>query len=247
MELYLGLRILSLCIGSFILVYASYSDVRTREVSNVVWVVIGVSGILFAIVELFIGSLSLFQVFKSLIAGAIFAFLLHILNFGGADVKAVISLALLFPSYPYIYLSHLCLPVTGIPPLGIFVFSMLTNAILITISAPLCLFLYNLFLRRDLSPLMFIGWQVRISNLRAKKHYKLMHQITARVKPEEWKYVWGGIEPTEEILSHLEALNRKGKIRKVWITPELPFIVYLTAGFFIAVLYGDFISAIVFA
>jgi len=225
------------------LVYASYTDVRRREVSNLVWIVIGVSGILFATVELFIGSLSLFQIFKSLIAGAIFAFLFYILNFGGADVKAVISLALLFPGYPYLSLFHLCLPVTGIPPLGIFLFSMITNAILITISAPLTLFLYNLF-RRDLSPLMFIGWRVRIANLKAKKHYKLMHQIEARVKPEEWKYVWGGVEPREEILSHLDDLERKGKIKKVWITPELPFIVYLTAGFFTALLYGDFISVI---
>jgi prepilin signal peptidase PulO-like enzyme (type II secretory pathway) len=56
----------------------------------------------------------------------------------------------------------------------------------------------------------------------------------------------GGIEPTEEILSRLEELEREKKIKDVWITPELPFILYLSAGFFIAVFYGDFISTLFF-
>ena len=55
--------LLRLCIGSCLLVYASYSDVKTREVSDLVWILMGVSGGSFILVELFIGSgsLSLFQ------------------------------------------------------------------------------------------------------------------------------------------------------------------------------------------
>ena len=223
--------------------YGSYSDIRTREVSDVVWLIIGASGVLFACIELFTGSLSPFQLFKSLILGAIFASLLYILNFGGADVKAIISLSLLFPNYPFFSLLHLRLPLMGVPPLDIFVLSMLTNALLIAISAPLALFLYNSF-RRNFSPLMFIGWKVGISDLREKKNYKLMHEI--KTVSGKKKYVWGGIEPTEEILSHLEELEREKKIDGVWITPELPFILYLTAGFFITVFYGDFISTLFF-
>jgi preflagellin peptidase FlaK len=236
-------EILRLCIGVSMLGYGSYSDVKSREISDVVWLIMGVSGVFFACIGLFTDSLSFFQLFKSLIVGAIFAFLFYILNFGGADVKAIISLSLLFPNYPFFYLFHLRLPLMGVPPVDLFVLSMLTNALIIAISAPFALFLLNSF-RRNFSPLMFIGWKVSISDLRRKKNYKLMHEIKT-VSGKE-KYVWGGIEPTEEILSSLEELEREKKIAGVWITPELPFILYLTAGFLIAIFYGDFISTLFF-
>jgi preflagellin peptidase FlaK len=232
-------ELLRLCIGVIMLVYGSYSDVRTREVPNLVWLIMSVSGIFFACIGLFTGSLSPFQLFKSLLVGAIFAFLLYILNFGGADVKAIISLSLLFPGYPLFSFFHLRLPLLGLPPVDIFVLSILTNALIIAISAPLALFLYNSF-RGNFSTLMFLGWKVRISDLRRRKNYKLMHEIEAGSGKE--KYVWGGIEPTGEILSSLEELEREKKIESVWITPELPFILYITAGFFTTVFYGDFIS-----
>lgn len=236
-------EILRLCIGVSMLGYGSYSDVKAREVSDVVWLIMGVSGVFFVCIGLFTDYLSFFQLFKSLIVGAIFAFLFYILNFGGADIKAIISLSLLFPNYPFFYLFHLRLPLMGVPPVDIFVLSMLTNALIIAISAPFALFLINSF-RRNFSPLMFIGWKVSISDLRRKKNYKLMHEIKT-VSGKE-KYVWGGIEPTEEILSSLEELEREKKIAGVWITPELPFILYLTAGFLIAIFYGDFISTLFF-
>jgi preflagellin peptidase FlaK len=236
-------ELLRLCIGISMLGYGSYSDVKAREVSDVVWLIMGVSGVFFAFIGLFTDSLSSFQLFKSLLVGAIFAFLFYILNFGGADVKAIITLSLLFPNYPFFSLFHLRLPLMGVPLVDIFVLSMLTNALIIAISAPFALFLYNSF-RRNFSPLMFIGWKVRISDLRIKKNYKLMHEIEEGSGKK--KYVWGGIEPTEEILSSLEELEREKKIEKVWITPELPFILYLTAGFFTAIFYGDFISSFFF-
>lgn len=246
--------LLRLCIGSCLLVFASYSDVKTREVSNLVWILMGVSGGSFILVELFIGSgsLSLFQLFMSLGIGAIFAFLLYLLNFGGADVKAIISLAVLFPtfpsSFPHSSLLHLSLPMTGVPILNIFVLSVLTNALLIALFSPISLFLYN-SIKKHFSPLMLLGYKVRISALRAKKNFKLMHEL--QIQGSDYigivqKYVWDGVEPTEEVISCLEELEQKGKLREVWITPELPFIVYLTAGFFTAAFYGDFISTIFF-
>ena len=249
--------LLRLCIGSCLLIYASYSDVKTREVSDLVWILIGVFGVLFVSVELFIssgsgsGSLSLFQLFISLAAGAIFAVLFYLLNFGGADIKAIISLSVLFPTFPSVLslgsLLHLplplslSLPMTGVPLLNVFVLSMLTNALLIALSSPISLFLYN-SIRKQFSPLMFLGYKVRISALRAKRNFNLMHDSIG----VERKYVWGGVEPTEEVMSRLEELEQKGKLSEVWVTPELPFILYLTAGFFTAAFYGDFISAILF-
>ena len=241
----MAFSLLRLCIGSCLLGYGSYSDVRTREVSDIVWLVMTVSGIFFASVELFMGHLTPFQVFKSLLVGGIFAFLLYILNFGGADVKAIISISFLFPNFPFLSAFHLRLPMMDVPPLDIFVLSMLTNSLLIALLAPISLFFYNLC-KRDFSPLMFLGYKVEILALRRKKNFKLMHEIERKGSEIKKRYIWGGIEPTEKVLSLLGDLERDKKIREVWVTPELPFIVYLTAGFFTAAFYGDFISTLFF-
>lgn len=235
--------LLRLCIGSCLLGYASYSDVRTREVSDVVWLVMTTSGVFLASVELFTGSLNPFQVFKSILVGGIFAFLLFILKFGGADVKAIISISLLFPTFPLLSTFHLRLPIMQVPLLDIFVLSTLTNSLLIALVSPLSLFVYNL-LRRTVSPLMFLGYKVELPTVRRKKNFKLMHEVEEKGSEIKEKYIWGGVEPTEEVLSRLEELGRDKRIKEVWITPELPFIVYLTAGFFAAAVYGDFISVL---
>ena len=73
-----------------------------------------------------------------------------------------------------------------------------------------------------------------------------MHELEEEGSEIQKRYIWGGIEPTEEVLSRLEELGRNKRINEVWITPELPFIVYLTAGFFTAAFYGDFISTLFF-
>lgn len=237
--------LLRLCIGSCLLGYGSYSDVKTREVSDVVWLVMTASGIFFASVELFIGYLTPFQVFKSLLVAGIFAFLLYILNFGGADVKAIISISILFPTFPLLSLFHLRLPIMQVPPLDIFVLSMLTNSLLIALLAPISLLFYNLC-KRDFSPLMFLGYKVEIPALRRKKNFKLMQEVEGEGSEIKKRYIWGGVEPTEEVLSRLEEMGRDKRINEVWITPELPFIVYLTAGFFTTVVYGDLISTLLF-
>lgn len=241
----MAFSLLRLCIGSCLLGYASYSDVRTREVSDVVWLVMAASGVFLACAELLMSILTPFQVFKSVMVGAIFAFLLFILNFGGADVKALISISFLFPTFPFFSAFHLSLPVINIPLLDIFVLSMLTNSLLLALVSPLSLFVYNLH-RKSLSPLMFLGYKVDLYTLRRRKNFKLMQDLEDGGSEIRKRYRWGGVEPTEEVLSRLEDLGRDKKIKEVWITPELPFIVYLTAGFFTTAFYGDFISTLLF-
>jgi preflagellin peptidase FlaK len=241
----MAFSLLRLCIGSCLLGYASYSDVRRREVSDVVWLVMSASGVFLASAELFMGDLAPFQVVKSVLVGALFASLLFILNFGGADVKAMISIPLLFPAFPSLSAFNLSLPVMQVPLLDIFLLSMLTNSLLIALVSPLSLFFYNLH-RRTFSPLMFLGYQIELPTLRSKKHFKLMHELEENGSEIRKRYIWGGIEPTEEILRRLDDLGQNKGIEKVWITPELPFIVYLTAGFFTAAVYGDFISTLLF-
>jgi preflagellin peptidase FlaK len=55
----------------------------------------------------------------------------------------------------------------------------------------------------------------------------------------------GGIEVDDNVLAGLNELETSGLIgNKVWVTPGLPFMIPITAGFYVAVVYGDLIFLI---
>ncbi|HEX58580.1 MAG TPA: hypothetical protein ENF26_00295 [Methanomicrobia archaeon] len=229
------LELLRFCVGGASLLYASYADVKTREISDVVWALMATCGVAFLAFDFSYGILQPSQVLKSVLVAAALAFLLLLLNFGGADAKALLAISVLFPSFPAFTAS--------VPPLGVFVLSVLTNALVISLSTPLSLFFYNAF-KGNFSPLMFLGYKVRVSELQAKKHIKLMHELRScngrsegTAGKYELRYVWGGIEPSDEILK----LLKQSGLLEVWVTPQMPFLVYLTIGFFIAATYGDIV------
>ena len=228
---------LSFCVGGVLLLVAAFMDAREREISDAVWIAMLLASLVFLAVD-FDPS-----IFTSLTVASVLALALYKLNFGGADIKAIFAIALLFPRYP----KFACFPLAGIPPLEIFVLSVVTNALILGISAPLTLFVANA-LRGNFSPLMFLGIKVPADSLRNRKFFRLMHAPPAPPAPTapdaqraKCKYVWGGLEPSEEYLRQIEDAAKRGIVKEVWITPELPFVVFLTAGFFTASLLGDFI------
>jgi Flp pilus assembly protein protease CpaA len=102
---------------------ASRMDLKTRTVENWVWLVLGMSGVGLAIIEIsdayhtmpfnwFTGHLALMLV--SVIACLIIALIAYfILHAGGADAKAIICLGLIYPSDPFLlflslFLAFLC-------------------------------------------------------------------------------------------------------------------------------------------
>ncbi len=226
---------LSFCVGGVLLLVAAFMDAREREISDAVWIAMLLAALVFLAVDF-----NPLMLFTSLTVASVLALALYKLNFGGADIKAIFAIALLFPRYP----KFACFPLAGIPPLEIFVLSVVTNALILGISAPLTLFVANA-LRGNFSPLMFLGIKVPADSLRNRKFFRLMHAPPAPTAPNaqsaKCKYVWGGLEPSEEYLRQIEDAAKRGIVKEVWITPELPFVVFLTAGFFTASLLGDFI------
>ena len=226
---------LSFCVGGVLLLVAAFMDAREREISDAVWIAMLLAALVFLAVDF-----NPLMLFTSLTVASVLALALYKLNFGGADIKAIFAIALLFPRYP----KFACFPLAGIPPLEIFVLSVVTNALILGISAPLTLFVANA-LRGNFSPLMFLGIKVPADSLRNRKFFRLMHAPPAPTAPiaksAKCKYVWGGLEPSEEYLREIEDAAKRGIVKEVWITPELPFVVFLTAGFFTAFLLGDFI------
>ncbi len=222
------------------LLYSCYSDIKTRRVSNNVWLVMLAGGIFFVLYDISTSGISyLFRLLLS--AGFIFVFvylLFQIGTFGGADAKSLIVLSIILPTYPEFTLHK---PPS---PIDLFAFSILGNAVLLTIIIPVGLAVYNLIkmgLHIDNPLYIFIGYKTKISQI-ANKHIRLIQdfeEINGEVKV---RYKRGGTEIDDIVIKKLKKLSEKGLIKdEIWVTPKLPFMIPITIGFFVAIFYGDLI------
>ncbi len=149
-----------------VLAWAALRDLRTRRVPNAIWGPLLVIGAIALLVE---GSVAwatggwVWQRF--LIATAVSLGLVIPLaygfwwigGFGGADAKALMTLAVLFPTFPQYELGTVTLPVVE-SSIGSFVLTILTNAVLIGLLYPVGMTVMNL-VRGDMSRVMVVGRQ----------------------------------------------------------------------------------------
>jgi preflagellin peptidase FlaK len=160
--------------------WAALRDVRTRRVPNRVWYVLGGLGIGLLAVDLLtwypftgrFGTLRLIQIGVSVffVAPLGYAFW-RIGGFGGADAKALMVLAVLFPTYPTYGLPD-ALVALGLPPvlpvqptaLGVFSLTILTDTVLVGMAFPLVLAARNVVAGR-IGKAMFFGRVVPVATL----------------------------------------------------------------------------------
>jgi len=217
-----------------ILLYACYLDIKERSVTNVLWLIMIAVGIPFAIYDIFIyGTTFLFAFSYSLAFTSALAYIFFKLNFfGGADAKCLIAISILIPttsiSYPF--------------PFAI---TTLFNAAILSLTAPIFLFLYNMLhvrgMKRDFVT-SFVGYKVPITDLENKRNLRLVHLYTEEEGELKKKHIFGGVEIDEEIIEELKGYQEQGMIEdEIFVTPELPFMPFITAGFFISLLYGNLI------
>ena len=162
--------------------WAALRDIRTRRVPNTVWYVLGGLGTLLLLVDLanwypFAAPdtrLHLVQTGVSLLFIAPLGYAFWRLGgFGGADAKALMALAVLFPTYPTYYLPE-ALVALGLPPVvpaqptavGVFSLTVLTDTVLIGMAYPLALAVRNLAVGR-VGKAMFLGRVVSVAELPA--------------------------------------------------------------------------------
>jgi preflagellin peptidase FlaK len=235
------------------LIYASWRDLKSRSVTNRLWLLMIAVGIPLASYNLFIHRIPflILLTFSLLFTFALSYLLFRLRLFGGADAKSLICISLLIPAHPTIHLfSHhfpLSLPLnTGFTPLP-FAISTLLNATILSLIVPLTLFFYNLSklrpeeLRKNLRYL-FIGYQLPVDALSKVKHTRLVHLYEEKAGNVERKVLFGGVEMDNEVREKLKRYAAEGRIgEEVWVTPDLPFMLFITAGFGISILYGNFI------
>ena len=159
--------------------WAAYRDVRTRRIPNRLWPPLVGVGVLALALEFatglpagFEGDIALLRIAVSvgLVAPMGYVFF-RIGGFGGADAKAVIALAVLFPLYPVYYLPFDALPMHA-ATLGVFSLTILTNTVIVGALYPAALAGRNL-LRGQVAPPMVVGRPVPLAAL-ATAHGSLM-------------------------------------------------------------------------
>jgi len=250
----LPLGIASAAVG-LTLLYASVLDHRDRRVPFRTWypmLVVAVPSVCLFYAGLLLGGsggLALYFIALSLVFSALFyAFgMFHL--FGGADAWALIFLCLSVPALPLE-------PLWGVPPLGFFPFSVLVDALVLNLAAPLILFGYNLLRgNRAPFPYMLLGYPVEGGEI--QRHFGfVMEEIGEdeggmvvrrflRLRDSLKRTVRGGERRmyTKDLREHPERYRKElalyRRAGKVWISYAVPFIIPLTGGFLCALFIGD--------
>lgn len=239
------LDILKILFCTPFLIYSCYSDIKTRRVTNKLWLIMLAVGSFFVFYDIYrLGYVYIPRVLIS--AGLIFVFVYIIFQlgtFGGADAKSLIVLSIILPAYPKFGVLGINFPLNE-PLIDLFAFGIFGNAVLLTIIVPFGLATYNLAkmgLHIDKPAYIFIGYKAKIKEL-AGRHIKLIENFEEIEGNVKQNFKRGGVEINEKVISELQALSENGLIKEeVWVTPGLPFMISITLGFFVAVFYGDLI------
>ncbi|MFB6070327.1 MAG: prepilin peptidase [Halanaeroarchaeum sp.] len=161
-----------------VLGWAAYRDVRTRRVPNDVWPPLALLGIGLLVWDGWriwgtpFDALWLLRVVLSvgIVVPLAYGFW-QVGGFGGADAKAFMVLAVLFPTYPALGLGGILLPLHP-TDVGVFSLTILTNAVVVGLAYPLALGVRNLAAGEP-SALMFLGHSVPVETI-PERHGSLL-------------------------------------------------------------------------
>lgn len=249
------------------LFYASWSDYKTREVSNRVWAAYAPIAIALSLSDLLLfdpSKLELFGVSVGLTVGL--AFLLFYSGaFGGADSKALMCIAFSLPFAPVTLFAPVL--ANSLSPIAQFVFplTIFSNAVLFAAASGIYMILHNFMWHRRNGKEMFTGtlahesawkkllilvtgYKVTVTKLKEKWHVFPMEDVDADdERCLKRKLV---VIPSDDgragIVERLSNAAQAGKIDSyVWATPGLPMLIFITLGLIVALLCGDIVWLLV--
>jgi len=251
------------------LAYASWSDFRTREVSNTVWVLYAPTAFVLTLTQLLFFGLDrpfffgLSQPLDSLaFYGLSFAIVLafsvalfYAGAFGGADAKALMCLALSLPTLPKTIepQSNFTSP--------FFPITVFSNAVLLAALTIVYALVRNAFWKLRTGSKLFAGlenesawrkilalmtgYKVELRTLEKKNaHVYLLEDIATKETGEDERrlLVFPKDETQETIVARILSAGREENLKNgVWVTPGLPLLIFITAGLIIALLFGDIV------
>ncbi|MDI9608984.1 MAG: prepilin peptidase [Candidatus Verstraetearchaeota archaeon] len=224
------------------LAFASYQDIKTREIDDRVWLVGGIIGAVLTLYEAATvhGYLHLLAAFSVALTAALGFGVYYLGLYGGADAKALLAIAVAFPISP----------VSRISPF--FPMTVLGNSLLMSVLlVPACLILNMAWV---------LSGRALFDGVRASRVRKLIALLTGfRVRPSTAMKVHfnlievpdqnGGVTLT--LFSRVSEDDEVKHIAKgrghVWVTPAIPMIVFFLAGYGLSLAGWDLIYSIVYA
>ncbi len=237
------------------LIVAAVIDIRKREIPDKIWLGFGGFGLLLTALEFSIQQ-SLTPLFSYALGIGIItpiAFLVYKTGlFGGADSKALITIAILFPWFNegIQFKIH-----------DFTAFTVLTNALLISMSQLAFNAVRNLMAlargRRifdgieESATRKALAFATGYSTSSSSGYLFPMEMIDESGKR---KFVFNPARYEEFLGEDIEQDDQSGELltasstsqpREIWVTQALPFIVYLAIGFALAITVGDLLGAII--
>ncbi len=245
---------------------ASWYDIRTREVPDLLWVIYLIGGLPLSLVKIvwwwIDGKTSLLLSYAiSVVLGLSVAIMLGLLGmWGGADVKGFMVLSLMALSSVKVYKEPYVLTIVeALLPWSIHV---LMNSYIILFPLPLVLFFYNM-MNRVLRPAaykrdsdffwneprykrmasFFIGYPTKVETLVQRNPWK--YDFLENYIEGKWKFnftvglgeVEEDLKRRQELLGHALKTNRE----YVWVQPSIPFIFALWCGTIISIFLGNIV------
>jgi hypothetical protein len=226
--------------------YASYRDIKTREISDLLWLIFSAIGLILNIFELYVGTLELSSllIVMSLCIG--FAILTGYLGlFGGADLLAFVVLGFLNPASPLLFSK-----IIGFVPV-IFPITVISNSIFIASTGVIAAFFHNLVTSRDRNlfhgyatfsiwkkiVLFFTGLNKEINSIRGPPFEYPLEKIGENDAIS--LMLMPNFSDDVEASETLKKLRSMGRLR-LWVSYSLPFILILEIGYLSSIVFGDF-------
>ncbi len=247
-----------------VLIYASWSDYKTREVRNRVWAHYAPIALVLSLTEILLFDVSMLP-FMALSFGLTTAFALLLFytgGFGGADSKALmcIALALAFST------EAVFTPLLGasISPISQYIFplTIFSNSVLFAAASGVYMILRIIIWHNHEGKKMFegsltkesiwkkllvliTGYPMKVGVLVAKWHVFPMEDVDDATGDRKLVIV-----PNEDgrdgIIQRLnKAVEEKRIGDYVWATPGLPMLIFVTLGLVVAVFFGDIVWLLV--
>jgi archaeal preflagellin peptidase FlaK len=248
----LDLAALFLTVG--VLIAASLSDLKTREVSNKFWLVYGQGAVLLFALRLIFSPDAIPILLVAGGATIVVAFLLFQFGvMGGADSKALMCLALALPVAPS-FLTPLWQPPFVFYPFPI---AILVNSFLLSIGSAVFLLARNLFKRASAGKLfqgferesvlrkalvLLTSYKTSFSVLESKPYLYPAEEVSVvDSKPvRQFHLVASAAEERDKLVTGLENYKEQGLFSDgVWVTPGLPHLVFITASLMVTLVVGD--------
>ncbi len=228
------LNIIRLAVGIIILSYASYTDIKTRRASNMLWVIMGSVGAILLVTQYFTAEFENVIYLAFVPIWIVFMYVLFQLRlmFGGADAKALMTLAILVPLKPVILDFPLWESKIAMP----FPWIIFSNSVILFLLIPLSLLIFNIAKRNVEFPFCVLGYKMSIE--KAKQTF-----VWPLEKIKDGKRKLSFMPKDLDIDEELKIFEMKG-IKEIWVTPKIPFMLPLLAGFLASFFLGDILSHI---